>query len=129
MGNALEHSHDEQAIRARLARGPRSNYLGDWTYGGIDGAVTTFSIVAGVVGADLPASVVLCLDLLISSPMGSPWRQATTSAPKLNGMIMNELLTSSTDTSPRYRTVSARKSGRSFQGRALSATTSVALSP
>lgn len=61
MGNALEHSHDEQAIRARLARGPRSNYLGDWTYGGIDGAVTTFSIVAGVAGADLPASVVLLL--------------------------------------------------------------------
>lgn len=53
MQYALEHSHTEQAIRARLALGPRSNYLRDWIYGGIDGAVTTFAIVAGVAGADL----------------------------------------------------------------------------
>ena len=46
---------------ARLARGPRSNYLRDWIYGGIDGAVTTFAIVAGVAGADLAATVVLVL--------------------------------------------------------------------
>ena len=61
MQYALEHSHTEQAIRARLARGPRSNYLRDWIYGGIDGAVTTFAIVAGVAGADLSAAVVLVL--------------------------------------------------------------------
>jgi vacuolar iron transporter family protein len=57
----LEHSHTRQAIQDRLARGPRSNYLRDWIYGGIDGAVTTFAIVAGVVGADLSATVVLLL--------------------------------------------------------------------
>ncbi|MGA2814928.1 MAG: VIT1/CCC1 transporter family protein [Xanthobacteraceae bacterium] len=57
----LEHSHTQQAIKARLARGPRSNYLRDWIYGGIDGAVTTFAIVAGVAGADLSATVVLLL--------------------------------------------------------------------
>jgi len=61
MQYALEHSHTEQAIRARLVRGPRSNYLRDWIYGGIDGAVTTFAIVAGVAGADLSAAVVLVL--------------------------------------------------------------------
>ncbi len=61
MQYALEHSHTQQAIRARLARGPRSNYLRDWIYGGIDGAVTTFAIVAGVAGADLAATVVLVL--------------------------------------------------------------------
>lgn len=61
MQHALEHSHTEQAIKARLERGPRSNYLRDWIYGGIDGAVTTFAIVAGVVGADLSAAVVLVL--------------------------------------------------------------------
>jgi vacuolar iron transporter family protein len=61
MQGALEHSHTREAIRARLARGPRSNYLRDWIYGGIDGAVTTFAIVAGVVGADLSAAVVLVL--------------------------------------------------------------------
>jgi vacuolar iron transporter family protein len=61
MQYALEHSHTRQAIKARLARGPRSNYLRDWIYGGIDGAVTTFAIVAGVAGADLAATVVLLL--------------------------------------------------------------------
>ena len=61
MQYALEHSHTREAIRARLARGPRSNYLRDWIYGGIDGAVTTFAIVAGVVGADLSPVIVLIL--------------------------------------------------------------------
>jgi len=57
----LEHSHTTQGIRARLAQGPRNNYLRDWIYGGIDGAVTTFAIVAGIVGADLSVTVILIL--------------------------------------------------------------------
>lgn len=61
MQYALEHSHTREAIRARLEGGPRSNYLRDWIYGGIDGAVTTFAIVAGVAGADLAVTVVLVL--------------------------------------------------------------------
>jgi VIT1/CCC1 family predicted Fe2+/Mn2+ transporter len=61
MQNTLEHGHTREAIKARLAGGPHSNYLRDWIYGGIDGAVTTFAIVAGVAGADLAASVVLIL--------------------------------------------------------------------
>ncbi len=61
MQQTLEHSHTRQAIQDRLARGPRSNYLRDWIYGGIDGAVTTFAIVAGVVGADLSASILFIL--------------------------------------------------------------------
>lgn len=61
MSYALEHSHTPEAIRTRLARGPQSNYLRDWIYGGIDGTVTTFAIVAGVVGADLSAAVLLLL--------------------------------------------------------------------
>jgi putative effector of murein hydrolase len=32
-------------------------------YGGIDGTITTFAIVAGVVGADLSGKVVLVLGL------------------------------------------------------------------
>lgn len=60
----LEHSHDTEAIRDRLdAAGGGANYLRDWIYGGIDGAVTTFAIVAGVVGAELSASVILILGL------------------------------------------------------------------
>jgi len=61
MPSALEHSHTQEAIRARLARGPRSSYLRDWIYGGIDGTVTTFAIVAGVVGAHLSTSILLIL--------------------------------------------------------------------
>ena len=57
----LGYSHTPEAIRLRLARGARVNYLRDWIYGAIDGGVTTFAIVAGVVGADLPSAVVLVL--------------------------------------------------------------------
>ena len=57
----LEHGHDSAAIARRLAAGPRVSYLRDWIYGGIDGAVTTFAIVAGTVGADLSPRIVLLL--------------------------------------------------------------------
>ena len=59
----LEHRHEPDAIAARLAEGARPNYLRDWVYGGIDGAVTTFAIVAGVVGAALSANIVIILGL------------------------------------------------------------------
>ena len=59
----LEHSHTRKAIEERLGRDPHGNYFRDWIYGGIDGTVTTFAIVAGVVGADLPGTVVLVLGL------------------------------------------------------------------
>lgn len=57
----LEHGHSREQIRARLARGPQVSYLRDLVFGGIDGAVTTFAIVAGVVGADLSPRIVLIL--------------------------------------------------------------------
>ncbi|WP_342238994.1 VIT1/CCC1 transporter family protein [Inquilinus sp. OTU3971] len=57
----LEHGHSADEIRRRLAAGPRSSYVRDWIYGGIDGAVTTFAVVAGVAGADLPMQIVLIL--------------------------------------------------------------------
>jgi len=56
-----DHAHDAASIRDRIAAGARPSYLRDWVYGAIDGAVTTFAIVAGVVGAELSASVVLVL--------------------------------------------------------------------
>jgi vacuolar iron transporter family protein len=61
MQDDLEHSHTRDAISARTIRGPAKNYLRDWIYGGIDGAVTTFAIAAGVAGAELSATVVLVL--------------------------------------------------------------------
>ncbi len=57
----MEHGHTPEAIEARLAAGMRHNYLRDFVYGGIDGAVTTFAVVSGVVGAQLATKVILIL--------------------------------------------------------------------
>jgi VIT1/CCC1 family predicted Fe2+/Mn2+ transporter len=57
----MEHEHSKQAIARRLSGAPSFSYLRDWVYGGIDGAVTTFAIVAGVIGAQLSNRVVLIL--------------------------------------------------------------------
>jgi VIT1/CCC1 family predicted Fe2+/Mn2+ transporter len=59
----LEHSHDPKDIAKRLKDGPRVSYLRDWVYGGIDGTVTTFAIVAGAVGADLSNRYLLILGM------------------------------------------------------------------
>jgi len=55
------HDHSTESIRRRLEAGTEASYLRDWIYGGIDGAVTTFAIVCGVVGANFPTSVILVL--------------------------------------------------------------------
>lgn len=58
-----EHDHTPEAIARRLARPQRNSYLRDFVYGGIDGAVTTFAIVAGVVGAGLSPLVIVVLGI------------------------------------------------------------------
>ena len=57
----FEHDHSPEAIERRLASGPSVSYLRDWVYGGIDGTVTTFAVVAGSIGADFSAKVLLIL--------------------------------------------------------------------
>jgi len=57
----MEHDHSAGAIRSRLERGPKHNYLRDWIYGGIDGAVTTLAVVTGVAGAQLSSWIILAL--------------------------------------------------------------------
>ena len=57
----LQAGHTPAAIAARLSRRPAQSYLRDFVYGAIDGTVTTFAVVAGVVGADLSASVIIVL--------------------------------------------------------------------
>ncbi len=59
----LEHSHDHAEIATRLAEEQKLSYIRDFVYGGIDGAITTFAIVAGVVGAALSLKVILILGL------------------------------------------------------------------
>ena len=57
----MEHEHSPDAIRKRLDSGPTHNYLRDWIYGGIDGAVTTLAVVTGVAGAQLSPWIILAL--------------------------------------------------------------------
>lgn len=57
----MEHEHSTEAIQQRLSDGPGHNYLRDWIYGGIDGSVTTFAVVTGVVGAHLPPAVIVIM--------------------------------------------------------------------
>jgi len=59
----LEHSHTPREIAKRLRHGPHVSYLRDLVYGGIDGTVTTFAVMAGVVGANLSSGIVIILGL------------------------------------------------------------------
>ncbi|MFT5471222.1 MAG: VIT1/CCC1 family predicted Fe2+/Mn2+ transporter [Verrucomicrobiales bacterium] len=59
----LQREHQPEQIRRRLAKGPRHSFLKDFIYGAIDGAVTTFAIVAGVAGAGLSSGIVIVLGL------------------------------------------------------------------
>jgi vacuolar iron transporter family protein len=57
----LSAEHTLQCVRKRLSRPPEQNFLRDFVYGAIDGAVTTFAIVAGAAGASLGPGVVVVL--------------------------------------------------------------------
>jgi VIT1/CCC1 family predicted Fe2+/Mn2+ transporter len=57
----LKAEHTPSAVAARIEAGPRPQYVRDFIYGSVDGCVTTFAIVSGVVGAELPAAIVLIL--------------------------------------------------------------------
>ena len=55
-------SHDEHANHRRSkAFLSLETYLGEFVYGGIDGCVTTFAVVAGAVGAGLNSGIILIL--------------------------------------------------------------------
>ena len=51
-----DHIHGKNTIFSRF-----QDYLGEFVYGGIDGCVTTFAVVAGSVGAGLNSSIILIL--------------------------------------------------------------------
>lgn len=58
-----DHGHSRGEIRARIAAGGTKGILKDAVYGAIDGAVTTFAIVAGVAGAGLSPFVIVALGI------------------------------------------------------------------
>ncbi len=58
-----DHGHSQQEISARINAPPGRGVLRDVVYGGIDGSVTTFAIVAGVAGAGLSPFVIVALGL------------------------------------------------------------------
>ena len=58
----LSNHHDEHEIHGTSRFLDRfQNYLGEFVYGGIDGSVTTFAVVAGAVGAGLESAIIIIL--------------------------------------------------------------------
>ena len=54
--------HDESKIHGESLYFHRlQNYLGEFVYGGIDGSITTFAVVAGASGANLESSIIIIL--------------------------------------------------------------------
>src|SRR5690606_25334943 len=58
---ALAEQHTPRAIAKRLEGERAPSYLHDFIYGAIDGAITTFAVVAGVQGAQLDEKIVIIL--------------------------------------------------------------------
>lgn len=58
-----DHGHTPQEIAVRIGAPPGRGLLRDAVYGAIDGTVTTFAIVAGVVGAGLSPFIIVVLGL------------------------------------------------------------------
>ncbi|HKK88587.1 MAG TPA: VIT1/CCC1 transporter family protein, partial [Saprospiraceae bacterium] len=56
----MEHQEDQLHQQNGLLKS-FEGYLGEFVYGGIDGCVTTFAVVAGAVGASLESSVIIIL--------------------------------------------------------------------
>lgn len=57
------HGHSPEEVHARISEPEGRGVLRDAVYGGIDGSVTTFAIVAGVAGAGLSPFVIVALGL------------------------------------------------------------------
>ena len=57
----LQAEHTPGAVAERLTSAMQHSYLGDFILGAIDGAVTTFAVVAGAAGADLSRGTLLIM--------------------------------------------------------------------
>ncbi len=61
MGVTEKPLHSENKLQAKGKFGRFEDYLGEFVYGGIDGSVTTFAVVAGSTGANLDISIIIIL--------------------------------------------------------------------
>ncbi len=59
----LQKAHTPHAVSSRIAEPNSISYLRDFVYGAVDGCVTTFAVVSGVMGAELSQRVILILGL------------------------------------------------------------------
>lgn len=59
----MEHGHTVDEIRSRIVSKSNRTDLRDFVYGSIDGTITTFAIVAGVEGANLPTTIIIALGI------------------------------------------------------------------
>lgn len=59
----LRADHTPSAIRARLDDGGRPDYLRDVVFGAMDGAVSTFAIVTGAIGAGLGSGTIVVIGI------------------------------------------------------------------
>lgn len=58
----MKTEHNENSIHSGSKFWSKWNeYIGEFVYGGIDGSVTTFAVVAGAAGANLDSSIVIIL--------------------------------------------------------------------
>lgn len=57
----LSHGHEEEEIKRRLESPSKKGLAKDIVYGGVDGIITTFAVVAGVEGAQLEPRVAMIL--------------------------------------------------------------------
>ena len=54
--------HNELDLHEASSRfGKYQKYLGEFVYGGIDGSVTTFAVVAGSAGAEFSTTIIIVL--------------------------------------------------------------------
>ncbi len=59
----LRRDHEPSRVKQRLDSALEHNYVGDAVLGAIDGCVTTFAVVASVVGAGLSSTIAVVLGL------------------------------------------------------------------
>ena len=61
---ATKKAHSAEALKSAAEHHKvTGSYVGDFVYGAIDGSVTTFAVVSGVVGAALSVNIVIILGL------------------------------------------------------------------